>query len=233
MTVYWPIPLAIVAYSGVIVLQRPAVTAALMLLFVAVLAPFFVGSAHFDDHTFWQAIAVLLGSLVGQQVVFVFELPRFIRPADLLNDRAISLRTALVLLCLVGSALLWALVPIAWLNWTMALLAYVLTLMLSTLVFSVSRRTLVPWHEVARAHLMWLLVSLLLFLALGITQSLVRYRFFDVVLVACFAGTAALIAVANALIPNKAPRLRDPSDALAAALDTVSSELAQQIYDQY
>ena len=230
----WLIPLLQISYSSAVVLQAPALTSLLMLAVVLLLAPIYIEHAHnsiqIEVHTFWNALSIVLGTMLGSFFVEVMNIPRFVTKRDLWMELRVTLRTALVLALLVGSSLAWALIPIRWLNWTMALLIYVCTIVLSTFLFRTGRRMQVSLYNNLELHIWFLLCSVILMVSLGVSESLVSPRNVPVCICAVTTGLLALLALANILLPNviqRAPKIQDHSDMLAAdALDSMTSEQA-------
>lgn len=234
----WLCPLCLLAFNGAVVLQMPAVTATVMLAVVLLLAPIYVNSAtslvQIDVHTFWSAVSILLGTLLGHFLVEVFNMSAFLITSDLWMERRVSQRTVLVMAALIGASLTWGLVPLEWLDWTMALLICLVTIVLSGFLFRTGRRLQVTVFSVVQMHCWWFVCTLALVLGMGIPEPLIPSAYVPTVICATVGALLSVMALANVTLPNvvaRAPKLQHHNDILAAeAIDAMTPEQANKAW---
>jgi hypothetical protein len=206
----WLIPLALIAYSAAWLIQRPLTTGGVMLAIVCLLSPFYIdrtSTGHVVEiHLFWNAVAVIMGLILGGHLVTVLRMPRFVQERDLYIDRQIAVRAALLMAALVGSSLCWALVPVRWLNWLLALLVYDAAVVLCAMTFRTGHHLRISTVDVARAHVWLLIFSTTAMLAMGIAETLCADSKVPMIVLATMGGLTALLSVLNSgVLPNDTP----------------------------
>jgi hypothetical protein len=206
----WLIPLALIAYSGAWLVQRPVATGGIMLAVVCLLSPFYIdrtSTGHIVEiHLFWNAVAVIVGSMLGGHLVAVLRMPQFVQERDLYVDRQIAVRAALLMAALVGSSLCWALVPVPWLNWLLALLIYNTAVVVCGVTFRTGHHLRISTLDVARAHVWLFVCSTAAIVPLGVGETLCADSKVPMILLGTVGGLTAVLSVFNAgLLPNDAP----------------------------
>jgi len=233
----WVIPLALLSFTTSWFLQRPAYTTLLFFFFMLFLSPLYIRAESTTEdiytYVFWNGMSVALGSLTGYFMVIVYRMPPLFNEAALFTDRSIGVRLATAMVFFIAATLCWALIPVPWLNWTMAWLVYELTVVGSALSLWWTNSWNISGRDVERALNQQLSYSTLLIFGMGTAESLVEPRWAPTVMSACTLAVLVALAVLHAhVLPNDVQQVEEintVSDALArTAMDnlTVDSAIA-------